>query len=57
MAYAWGHFHERLFALVNIKCSRIYSQLAIIGVLLFQLSYSSVLEIIYSVNQEQELIN
>jgi len=32
MALTWGHFHERIFSHFGIKCSRIYTQLAILGV-------------------------
>ena len=35
VALTWGHFHERIFAHLNIRCSRVYSQLAILGVRMF----------------------
>ena len=57
MPLTWGHFHDRLFALINVKCSRLYSQLAILGVQLFRISYSSLLVIMYFANADMELTN
>jgi len=46
MAFAWGHWHERIFSHFGFKCKRIYTQLAIISVLFKPLRYLWVLVII-----------
>jgi hypothetical protein len=40
MALTWGHFHERIFSHFGIKCSKIYTQLAILGVSNISLRHS-----------------
>jgi len=32
VAFSWGHWHDRTLAHFGIKCSRIYTQLVILGV-------------------------
>ena len=32
MAASWGHWHDRIFSHFGIRCSRLYTQLAILGV-------------------------
>lgn len=32
LALSWGHWHDRVFGYFGIKCKRIYTQLAIVGV-------------------------
>lgn len=32
LAFAWGHWHDRIFANFGIRCSRLYTQAAIIAV-------------------------
>jgi hypothetical protein len=45
LAFTWGHFHERIFGQFGIKCNRIYTQLAILGVLLIKNRFQSLWEI------------
>lgn len=42
MAFAWGHWHDRIFAHFGFKCKRIYTQLAILSVTPASISFSSV---------------
>ena len=44
MALSWGHWHNRIFAHFGIKCNKIYTQLAILGVNHILFSPSSPLE-------------
>ncbi len=46
MALSWGHWHNRIFGHFGIKISKIYTQLAILGVLRILYSLSSRSEII-----------
>ena len=32
LAFSWGHWHERIFGTFGIRCNRLYTQLAILGV-------------------------
>ncbi len=32
LAFSWGHWHYRFFNSFGIKCSKLYTQLAILGV-------------------------
>lgn len=32
LAFAWGHWHERLLGYFGIRCNKIYWQLLIVGV-------------------------
>lgn len=32
MALCWGHWHDRIFAHFGVKCNRVYTQVAILGV-------------------------
>jgi hypothetical protein len=54
MALTWGHFHERIFSHLGIKCNRIYTQLAILGVFIILQRHSSLQAITYSVNHVME---
>jgi len=35
IAYGWGHWHHRIFGSIGLKCSKLYTQLAIVGVQMF----------------------
>lgn len=35
LAVAWGHWHYRIFAHLGLRCSKIYTQLAILGVIYY----------------------
>lgn len=32
LAFTWGHWHHKIFGYYGIKCNKIYTQLAILGV-------------------------
>jgi len=44
MAFSWGHWHDRIFSHFGLKCKRLYTQLAILGVTIKLLRSSSSLE-------------
>jgi hypothetical protein len=46
VAFAWGHWHDRILAHIGLKCNRIYGQFAILAVKYELYSFSSVLAII-----------
>jgi hypothetical protein len=46
VALTWGHFHERIFGQFGIKCNKIYTQLAILGVKLIKIRFQLLSEII-----------
>eukprot|EP00178_Gracilaria_changii_P021035 TRINITY_DN6236_c0_g1_i1.p1 TRINITY_DN6236_c0_g1~~TRINITY_DN6236_c0_g1_i1.p1 ORF type:complete len:133 (-),score=9.75 TRINITY_DN6236_c0_g1_i1:297-695(-) len=31
VAYGWGHWHHRIFGSIGLRCSKLYTQLAIVG--------------------------
>ena len=45
VALTWGHFHQRVMSHFSIRCSKLYSQLFILGVCLLIFRVSSRLEI------------